>query len=343
PWYYYLLLIPLYEQIGLVFGIAGLIRCLVRPTRFRLFLAYWFVGNVFIYSWAAEKMPWLMVHLTIPMMLLAAIGLEPIVITAVNFVKERFIQATLTKATTNVEDADSIRAWIPQPRRPIGGFAGSSAIVGVVCAVLLLLPTLHNMYEVAYVHPADGPHEMMVYVQTTTDVNIVMNKIDALDQKLYGGKHQLAIGITNDATWPFAWYVRDYSNVCFNYPTGCSSTAKTIPVIIAAGDSLVSAIPQYSSTYDFHQYHMRSWWSEGYKMPRCSKTVTTGCTLQPTWGVGLGPWLSYGDNPPRNATFNFGLAAQNVWHWWWDRKAIGNTDGAFEMGLFIRKDLGGNP
>jgi hypothetical protein len=31
PWYYYLLLIPLYEQICFVFGLIGVIRCIVRP------------------------------------------------------------------------------------------------------------------------------------------------------------------------------------------------------------------------------------------------------------------------------------------------------------------------
>src|SRR5262249_49081970 len=46
PLYYYFLLIPLYEQVGVIFGLVGLVRCLIRPTRFRLFLAYWFVGNV---------------------------------------------------------------------------------------------------------------------------------------------------------------------------------------------------------------------------------------------------------------------------------------------------------
>ena len=40
---------------------------------------------------------------------------------------------------------------------------------------------------------------MMVYVQTTTDANTVMAKIDALDQKLDNGKHQLRIGMMNDA------------------------------------------------------------------------------------------------------------------------------------------------
>src|SRR5262249_15851798 len=43
PWYYYFMLIPLYEQVGLIFGLVGLVRCITRPTRLRLFLAYWFV------------------------------------------------------------------------------------------------------------------------------------------------------------------------------------------------------------------------------------------------------------------------------------------------------------
>ena len=81
PWYYYIMLIPLYEQIGLVFGLVGIVYSLLHPSRFRLFLIYWFVGNIFIYSWAAEKMPWLMIYMTMPLMLLAAIGLQPIVLT----------------------------------------------------------------------------------------------------------------------------------------------------------------------------------------------------------------------------------------------------------------------
>ena len=80
------------------------------------------------------------------------------------------------------------------------------SFVGVVMAVVLLLPTLHNMYEVSYVHAADGPHEMMVYVQTTSDVNTVTAIVYALDQKLYGGRHHMPIGMTSDATWPFAWH-----------------------------------------------------------------------------------------------------------------------------------------
>lgn len=345
PWYYYLLLIPLYEQIGVVFCFVGIIRCIVQPTRFRLFLVYWFIGNVVIYSWAAEKMPWLMIHLTMPMLLIASIGLEPVVVTLINLVKNWFVRPTPKQASISETGSNGhVVASLPQPR--VGVFGGSTAIVGFTLAILLLLPTLHNMYEVTYIHPADGPHEMMVYVQTTPDVNTVMRKVDALDQKMYGGKHLLPIGLTQYATWPFAWYVRDYTNVCFNYPNGCPGWAKNIPVIITGGDDLYTYESQYGGShgYLYQQYHMRTWWDEGYKPPPCVPTRANDCAGEATWGgVGLGLWLSYGDNPPPNAKFNPGLAAQHIWQWWWDRRAIGDTGGSYDMGLFIRSDLGVTP
>ncbi|GAC1626889.1 MAG: hypothetical protein NVS4B11_23850 [Ktedonobacteraceae bacterium] len=353
PWYYYLLLIPLYEQVGLVFGVVGIIRCLARPTRFRLFLVYWFIGNVAIYSWAAEKMPWLMIHMTMPLMLLASIGLEPVVVTLYNWVKQWWMARISAQPKMQVA-TDGFEHTVPflPPARPkkVSVIAGTTAALCFVLALLLLLPTIHNMYEVSYVHAADGPHEMMVYVQTTTDVNKVMAKVDALDQKLYGGRHTLPIGLMNTATWPFAWYLRDYTNVCFNFPAGCPAIAKNIPVIIVGQEDLYAAEGQYATrvskgpSYAFHQYHMRSWWSEGYKPPVCVPSKTVSCDGEPTWGgVGPGLWLSYGDNPPPGAKFDAGRAASNIWQWWWNRKPIGSPDGAYDMGLFIRSDLNVTP
>jgi uncharacterized protein (TIGR03663 family) len=331
PWYYYLMLIPLYEQIGVVFGLVGIIRSLVQPTRFRLFLVYWFVSNFFLYSWAAEKMPWLMIHITMPMLILAAIGLEPAVVTCINFVKNLFVHYSSSKEAGALNTSNGQAHEYPKTRPKTSIFATSISFIGVIMAVLLLLPTVHNMYEVAYVHPADGPHEMMVYVQTTTDVNTVMSKVDALDQKMFGGNHQMQIGLTGDATWPYAWYLRDYPNVCFDFPTGCPGW-KNVPVIIGGGDNPYGLEQQYGGDannpdkYAYQVYKMRTWWSEGYKPPA-------------TGGVDPGLWLSYGDSPPTNAKFNVGLAAQHIWQWWWQRRAIGDTGGAYDMVLFIRNDL----
>jgi len=344
PWYYYFLLIPLYEQIGVVFGLVGLVRCVLRPTRLRLFVAWWFVGDVAIYSWAAEKMPWLMIFMTMPMLLLAAIGLEPGVVALVNLIKGWQAARSPSQSEASIQGGDgTMLPSLPRPR--VGRVAGGVAIFSAVLALLLLAPTLHNMYEVSYVHAADGPHEMMVYVQTTTDVNIVMDKINAVDQKLDGGRHQISIGVMDDATWPFAWYLRDYPNVYYqNGSNHCKLPDENFTVIIAGGDCLAATEMTYQRTYAYHQYHMRTWWDEGYKPPPCVPSKTNDCAGQPTWG-GVGPWLwlSYGDNPPPGAKFDLGRAVNNVWQWWWQRKAIGSTTGSYDMMLLIPKNVGVAP
>jgi uncharacterized protein (TIGR03663 family) len=343
PWYYYLLLIPLYEQVGVVFAVVGIIRCLWKPNQFRLFLVYWFLGNFFIYSWAGEKMPWLMIFMTMPMLLLAAIGLEPCIIVCYHFIKERFFSAPPQPAQ-NVATSDQADTLVQAPwsRPRVGVSRFALGLFGVVMAVLLLLPTIHNMYEVSYVEPADGPREMMIYVQTTPDINALMAQVDAVDKKDFGGKHQMRVAVTADGVWPLAWYLRDYPNLCFNYPDACPSWVNNVPVIITGGDDYVPN----ATVYQGHEYKMRSWWDEGYKLPACQQgqTPSNSCS-DPSLGNGVGPllWLSYGDTPPANAKFNLGLTAKRVWNWWWNRQPFGGTDGYYPMALFIQKSMGVNP
>ena len=85
PWFYYLLLLPQYEFIAvLVFPLAtaAVLWRLFRAWRCRLtltsrtfvqgFLLCWSLGMLAVLSWAGEKMPWIVIHITLPMTLLAA-------------------------------------------------------------------------------------------------------------------------------------------------------------------------------------------------------------------------------------------------------------------------------
>ncbi|HLZ61241.1 MAG TPA: flippase activity-associated protein Agl23 [Ktedonosporobacter sp.] len=348
PWYYYLMLIPMYEQIGLIFGIFGVVRALRHPTPFRLFLVYWFVGNAFIYSWASEKMPWLMIHITIPMILLAAIGLEPSVQTIINAAKG-WLARRATQPAGSPSLGEPVEPIFASTQRPSAAMLARSAFVGVM-AVLLLIPTLHNMYEVTYVNPANAPHEMMVYVQTSPDINTVMAKIEELDQKYYGGNHQIPIGLADGADWPYFWYLRDYTNVCFSFPRGCPGDAaahKEAVIIAADDDNRANVESQYGKNYNFHTYVLRWWWDEGYK-PLCNPNdADYQQRLQSLQcGEGLGTWLSYGSaGPPSGApNFSLGLAIKNIWQWEWDRKPIGAAGGDYyAMDLMIRNDLAVQP
>jgi uncharacterized protein (TIGR03663 family) len=338
PWYYYFMLIPLYEQIGVVFGLVGIVYSLLRPSYFRLFLVYWFVGNVFIYSWAGEKMPWLMIHMTMPLMLLAAIGLQLIVLTLLGAVKGWRTAHGARQATISSDDG-SLSPLAPRPRASIGRIGVGSAIFGAILALFTLVLTLDNMIQVVYVHAADAPHEMMIYVQTTPDINIVMANVAQLDQKLYGGKKKLPIAVMNDATWPFAWYLRDYTNTCFGFPSTACPASENWPVIIAGGDNLPLVQEQYDQKYAYHQYEMRSQWDQGYMPPPCVSTPNNPCASQQYTGVGPLPWLSYGNYPPHPGQYSLALIAKNVWQWWWRRTPFGGIDGGYGMALLIRKNL----
>lgn len=79
PWFYYLLILPLYEQLALLFGAAGLIWCAIRRSFFRTFLAWWGVMAYALYTWAGEKMPWLTIHIALPLILLAGLFLGDLV------------------------------------------------------------------------------------------------------------------------------------------------------------------------------------------------------------------------------------------------------------------------
>jgi uncharacterized protein (TIGR03663 family) len=77
PWYYYFFLLPLYEFLPLILALAGtgyfLIKLIKkRPIElFNYFLIYWWIMAWLIYTWAGEKMPWLMLHILLPAILLA--------------------------------------------------------------------------------------------------------------------------------------------------------------------------------------------------------------------------------------------------------------------------------
>ena len=85
PWFYYLLLLPQYEFVAvLLFPLAGLalawqaVRAWRRGlklnsrTFYRAFLLCWSLGMIAVLSWAGEKMPWIVIHIALPMTLLAA-------------------------------------------------------------------------------------------------------------------------------------------------------------------------------------------------------------------------------------------------------------------------------
>src|SRR6266545_3031259 len=78
PWYYYLIVFPLYEYLPLIGGVLATTTflffrksILIAQKPFILFLIWWATWIVIGLSLAGEKMPWLSTHIAIPFILLA--------------------------------------------------------------------------------------------------------------------------------------------------------------------------------------------------------------------------------------------------------------------------------
>jgi len=328
PWYYYLLLIPLYEQLAVVFGLAGLVYSLIRPNRFRLFLVWWFLGSLALYSWAGEKMPWLTIQILLPLVLLAGV--------LFNRVYEGLAQAFARR-----------RLLFEQPRAFWSPRVAAS-LFAAVGGLVLLIPMVHSMWILSHQDAANGPLEMMVYVQTTDDVNAVMRKIASADQRLHGGQHQLRIGVGPEEEWPMYWYLRDYyldphpETYAFFQYRAADPNAQPMDVMIllpADGQAFMASHP---TGYTMKQYKLRSWWDEAYKPPPCVPTAKDSCSASSQWGAGVGVpnYLSYGSNPPPNARFDLGRATNRLWRWLWLREPLGDTGGSFDFVVIVNNETG---
>jgi predicted membrane-bound mannosyltransferase/DNA-binding beta-propeller fold protein YncE len=196
PWFYYLLLLGAYETLPLVFGLVAAVFYLRRPTWFTTFLIWWWVVAWVIYSWAGEKMPWLVIHIATPMVLLAARYLGELAVTATRGVWEK--------------------------RLAFGGFA------------VLAAWTIHTGWPVNFERP-DTPRDLLVYTQTAPDVKKVMADIERISLEQTGDARGIGITVQSGTWWPFSWYLRDFKNADYP-PNLSSPATKPIVLVALEDD-----------------------------------------------------------------------------------------------------------
>ncbi len=221
PGYYYFLQLPANETVSFLFSIVAMIYYgIFKNKNMPLFLSYWYVGSLGLFSWAGEKMPWLILHPLLPSLLLTAF-----------FVGE---------------------IWDSKPLEQAWRTARSAALL---VFALLLSYSLHSAVLLSFYHESN-PVEPLVYVQSGPDCKDVERIIRDISYGETGGP-DLALTIEDKCSWPFAWQLRDFSKR--NHPstitmadnpivlTGTESDAQAYPILSQAG-------------YVNRKYKLRIWW-----------------------------------------------------------------------------------
>ncbi len=188
------------------------------------FFSYWAGMSFLIYSYAGEKVPWLFLHVLVPVVLLAGILVQ------------RFVEWPV---------------W--RERRATAPWLGWATAVMVT---LFSAYTLHFTVMLNYYNPAN-PVETMVYTQTSTDMLLMVRLAENLTftRGSEDAKKPL-VAVQGNATWPLAWYFRDYEGW---YAPG-DLTNMDRPLIVVDWEERGKYREVFGDDYQEIRVKLREWW-----------------------------------------------------------------------------------
>lgn len=239
PWYYFLIVFPIYEYLPLIGGIGAAILFFIRrkqlPELARNFIpfALWWAAGIFLaLSLAGEKMPWLSTHITVPFLLLAAWWIGQMV--------------------EGIWVDDVIHS------KPKGFFKR----MGLVAIGIVTLLTMRTSFFVNYINYDDST-EYIDYAHGAPGVKWVLDDIQSIATHTGTGE-DLKIAYDSDVSWPMSWYLKDYPNSSF-YGSQPNREALDAPVVLAGPSNWNKVELMLGSRY--HRFEViRMWWPiEDYK------------------------------------------------------------------------------
>jgi sugar lactone lactonase YvrE len=261
------------------------------PWLYPLFFGYWSITALVLYTFAGERMPWLTVHIALPMILLsgwvfgrflgqvdwsrfregrtwallALVGLA--LLAAVRFLGsllgspppfggmdlEQLRATTGTLASLLVALGAGFGAY-----RLATGWSGRglARLAGVVALGGLYFLTLRTSLRASFINYDDAT-EFLVYAHSAGGPKLALAQIEELSRRLTGGL-DLDLGYDNESTYPFWWYLRNYPNAHFFAETP-SREILDYPVVLAGQGNFPKVEAILRDRYYAFEYN-RVWW-----------------------------------------------------------------------------------
>ncbi len=324
PWYYYLLLLPMYELLPLLFSLIAIVYYLVRSwfsrpesaasqdesaaplgvgatqgagpladvepedshTRFVAFLIFWTVTTLFIYSWAGEKMPWLVLHPALPLIILTGkfagdlfervdwravwqrggallALLLPVTLFGLYMLLKlqpfQGLSVFKLQETGNWLTALLVTILLVVLTVMVIRRLGARYSLYVFLATLLVFLSFFMVrfaWMASYIN-YDYATELLVYAHGGVDVVPTMDEIAEISERTVGDK-MIQVAYDSDVSWPLEWYMREYPNRQF-YAETPTREKLDVPVVIAGDKNDAKVQPFLGDRY--YRFKRRLvWW-----------------------------------------------------------------------------------
>lgn len=329
---------------------------------FLIFISWWAVLNLAVYSLAGEKMPWLGTHMTTPMILMSGwfFGMVFEKISWAKFTNKGWFYCILFPLAfvlffqlilpffwgqgifsgLQQEQLRQTGSWfallIAFGITVYGiyrimlytGFAHLRRMFIVLLFVVLSVLTFRTAWLAAFIN-YDYATEFLVYAHAAPAIKWVLDDIDDMSRRVTDG-NSLRFAYDNEVSWPYSWYFRDYPNAVF---VGANPTVQSLDdaIVVVVGSGNRSKVePILEDRYIRYDYQ-RLWWP-----------------MQEYFYLNTNRVLNALDFSPENT--NAALIRKGMFDIWWSRdyttygQAIGkdfsptNWPVADRMHVYIRKD-----
>ena len=318
PWYYYFVLTSIYEYLAVFVGVVAVVFFLRRRDKFSLFLVYWPIMTFILYSSASEKMPWLIINITLPFIVLAGKFLGHL-LEYVNWRRMAQAEGLLLVAGLPVFVLLMWQLALFEPARraaldivlPVALAAVLVAMAGMgfyiarrigrrsfVAASMLLSVGILTVLTVrtgwiASYQNGDTPVEMLVYTQTSPDITRLM---DALKESGAGSQTPVSIDQTSGFSWPWAWYLRNEAYASFPiYSPDSFAANPNSQMVLVHSQNRAAADESLREVYTEAERIRHRWWfpESTYRGLTPGKFVS-GVFDREAWRRAMDYWLHRG-------------------------------------------------
>ena len=285
------------------FGIVLILTLTLPIENFTRFLIYWLVSATLALTMASEKMPWLNVHIALPLAVLAGkfVGdiisrsdlrddlpkverLAPfiyaatagalciLVFTLVGPLSPASFGAWALAAVAAICVYWAFSSYSPRTALQVA-LIGAVAAFGVFTVRAAVLaswghpdnPFVGQPGDVATRDYGEVPTELLVYTQSSGDIPVIMDMIDDYARKSGRGKDlPIVVDAAEGRTWPWAWYLRDYRSV--QYPEVTADFQVPQGAVLLVSSSVADSLKLPPGGYDPGlPFHHRRWFNEAYR------------------------------------------------------------------------------
>ena len=314
PLYYYAFLqVPIYEYLAA----AGTLLALIFAARYKKFwldpnesrnqgkkdsteplkpvpvmslLLYWSIASLVTFSIAGEKMPWLTVHIALPLILCAGWSIGWLANLVWEKRKSRQFWTVLTTAFLFVILVCNLLLILLGNNPPFAGKTqeqlqrtyhfifilcltaislffihkftgdwnwkkiGAIALLAFFC--LLTILTARTSYFASFVN-YDYPTEFLVYAHSAPAPKEVLSQIEEISQRTTRGLG-IKVAYDNFTRYPYWWYFRHFNNR-LDFGENPTKSLEDYPVILVGEPNYSKIDPIVRNNYYTFEY-MRLWW-----------------------------------------------------------------------------------